>query len=124
MFGPQSAPGFVRSTTFTKPPLWEHMQVINHSPEAALSTNGEGKISVVERAALNILAACVGIVIAFVIWNVTVNLLLYHTLSEPKRLPEGTDLGAGFLFLMTLPELFILLPLCGGLSVWLLQKLR
>jgi hypothetical protein len=73
------------------------------------------------RAALNILAAGAGIVIAFVIWNMTVALIFYHALSHPELLPEGADLGGGFLILMTLPELFNLVLLCGGLSVWLLQ---
>jgi hypothetical protein len=98
--------------------------LFNDSPRLAMGGNGEGKISAVEKVALDILAVGAGIVLAFVIWDMTVNLLMYHSLFEPRHLPGGTDLGGGFALLMTIPWLFILFPTCIVSGVWLLRKLR
>ncbi|WP_158936039.1 hypothetical protein [Burkholderia sp. S171] len=62
-----------------------------------MDQNDEIKIGTVEKASLGILAAGAGIVLAFVIWNITLNLLMYHSLTEPRHLPEGSDLGADLL---------------------------
>lgn len=51
----------------------------------------EYKIGKVERASLDILAVGAGIVLAFVIWDMTFNLLVYHSLTEPRHLPEETN---------------------------------
>ena len=88
-----------------------------------MDRNDENKIGAVEKASLDILAAGVGIVLAFVIWNMTFNLLMYHSLTEPRHL-EGSDLGDGFALLITIPDLLILLPVCVISIVSLLRKLR
>ena len=89
-----------------------------------MDRNDRDKISAVEKASLDILAVGAGIVLAFVIWNMTFNLLMYHSLTEPRHLPEGSDLGGGFALLITIPELLILLPVCVISTVSLLRKLR
>ena len=89
-----------------------------------MDQNDEHKIGTFEKASLDILAAGAGIVLAFVIWNMTFNLLMYHSLTEPRHLPEGSDLGGGFALLITIPELLILLPVCVISIVSLLRKLR
>lgn len=89
-----------------------------------MDRNDGNKIGAVEKASLDILAAGAGIVLAFVIWNMTLNLLMYHSLTEPTHLPEGSDLGGGFALLITVLELLILLPVCVISIVSLLRKLR
>jgi hypothetical protein len=89
-----------------------------------MEQDDKNKISAFEKAFLDILAGGAGVVLAFVIWNMSLNLLMYHSLFSPRHLPEGTDLGGGFAFLITVPELLILLPVCTISLVSLLRKLR
>ena len=88
-----------------------------------MEQDDKNKISAFEKAFLDILAGGAGVVLAFVIWNMTFNLLMYHSLTEPRHL-EGSDLGDGFALLITIPDLLILLPVCVISIVSLLRKLR
>jgi len=99
-------------------------KLLNYHPRFAMDRKDENKIGAVEKASLDVLAVGAGIVLAFVIWGMTFNLLVYHSLTEPRHLPEGADLGGGFALLITIPELIILLPVCVISIVSLLRKLR
>ncbi|OAJ54899.1 hypothetical protein A6V36_08670 [Paraburkholderia ginsengiterrae] len=90
-----------------------------------MAENDEGKMSAIEKAALNTLAIGVGILVAFVIWGALFNLLTYHSLFQPRHpVADGVVLGGGFMLIATLPALIILLPMCVIASLRLFQKLR
>jgi hypothetical protein len=89
-----------------------------------MEQDDNNKVSSFEKALLDVLAGGAGIVLALVIWNMSLNLLMYHSLFTPRDLPEGTDLGGGFALLITVPELLILLPVCVISFVSLLRRLR
>ena len=89
-----------------------------------MAGNDEGKISAIEKGALNTLAIGVGILVALITWGALFNLLMYHSLFQPQHpVADGGDLSGGFVLLATLPALFILLPICVIASLRLFQKL-